>query len=177
MALSESLESCGYMVETAVDGIEALQKFSRHGWDLVITDIRMPKMSGLDVLKEIRRSSPHTPVILITAYGTVNTAVEAMKEGATDFIMKPFSLEDLEAAVKRIFTVAVDEHWAKEKAAYSPYQIITQDEKMLSLLGLLRRVAKSKATVLIQGESGTGKNCWHAISVLTATGANSPLWR
>jgi len=157
MALSESLESCGYMVETAVDGIEALQKFSRHGWDLVITDIRMPKMSGLDVLKEIRRSSPHTPVILITAYGTVNTAVEAMKEGATDFIMKPFSLEDLEAAVKRIFTVAVDEHRAKEKAAYSPYQIITQDEKMLSLLGLLRRVAKSKATVLIQGESGTGK--------------------
>lgn len=157
LALSESLESCGYFVDTAVDGVDALKKFEQRTWDLVITDIRMPKISGLDVLREIRRRASETPVILITAYGTVNTAVEAMKEGATDFIMKPFSLEDLEGAVKKIFTVNVDERKTREKANYLPYQIITQDEKMTHLLALLRRVARSKATVLIQGESGTGK--------------------
>ncbi|MCX7982179.1 MAG: sigma-54 dependent transcriptional regulator [Syntrophales bacterium] len=157
MALSESLESCGYKVDTAVDGFDALNKFDQNKWDLVITDIRMPKISGLDVLREVRKRAPTMPVILITAYGTVNTAVEAMKEGATDFIMKPFSLEDLEAAVKKVFTVAIDEQRTKVRAAFSPYQIVTRDEKMLRLLELLRRVAKSKATVLIQGESGTGK--------------------
>jgi len=157
MALSESLESCGYAVDTACDGLEALHKFDKYPWDLVITDVRMPKVSGIEVLRQIRSKSPYTPVILITAYGTVNTAVEAMKEGATDFIMKPFSLDELETAVKKIFTVSIDERRAKEKASYSPYQIVTRDEKMLEILKLMRRVAKSKATVLIQGESGTGK--------------------
>jgi len=101
MAISECLESCGYATDTAFDGAEALEKFASDLWDLVITDVRMPGISGLDVLKEVRRRAPGIPVILITAYGTVNTAVEAMKSGATDFIMKPFSLEDLETAVKR----------------------------------------------------------------------------
>lgn len=157
MAISESLESCGYLTETAIDGAEALRKFERGVWDLVVTDVRMPGISGLEVLKEVRKQAPETPVILITAYGTVNTAVEAMKSGATDFIMKPFSLEDLEAAVRKIFVVHPSRMEAKGGTNYLPYQIVTENEQMMKLLRLLSRIAKSKATVLIQGESGTGK--------------------
>lgn len=102
MALCETLESCGYLVEAAANGSEALDKFRAGAFEAVITDMRMPGMSGMDVLKSIKKISPESPVILITAYGTVNTAVEAMKEGASDFIMKPFSLEDIEFVVKNV---------------------------------------------------------------------------
>jgi DNA-binding NtrC family response regulator len=101
MALSESLLSCGYQVEAAVDGADALKKFSKGQFDVVITDMRMPKVGGMEVLRGVKKISPRTHVIVITAYGTVNTAVQAMKEGASDFIMKPFSLEDLESVVKK----------------------------------------------------------------------------
>ena len=103
MALSESLLSCGYHVEAAVDGADALKKFSKGQFDVVITDMRMPQMGGMEVLRGVKKISPETHVIVITAYGTVNTAVEAMKEGASDFIMKPFSLDDLESVVKNVF--------------------------------------------------------------------------
>lgn len=91
MALSESLDSCGYETEAVSSGEEALKIFDRDVWDMVITDMRMPGISGMDVLRGIRNKTRETPVILITAYGTVGTAVDAMKEGATEFIMKPFS--------------------------------------------------------------------------------------
>jgi two-component system response regulator FlrC len=96
MALYESLTSCGYEVETAENGAEALARFKSGRFAGVVTDMRMPKMSGMEVLKGVKRISPETPVIIITAYGTVSTAVDAMKEGASEFIMKPFSLDDLE---------------------------------------------------------------------------------
>jgi len=95
LALSETLRRGGYAVETAADGFDALQKFRKEQFRAVITDVKMPKMSGLDVLKEIKRISPQTPVIMVTAYGTIQNAVEAMKEGASDYILKPFSYEDL----------------------------------------------------------------------------------
>ncbi len=160
-ALSESLESCGYEVVTADNGIDALQKFREGRFEVVITDMRMPKMSGMDVLRGIKKTSPETPVILITAYGTVNTAVEAMKEGAAEFIMKPFSLDDLEFVVKNVLAATAESQGAEggrdEENPYPAREIITADPKIVALLELLKNVAKSKSSILIQGESGTGK--------------------
>jgi len=160
MALSESLLSCGYQVEAAVDGADALTKFNKGKFDVVITDMRMPKVGGIEVLRGIKKISPETHVIVITAYGTVNTAVQAMKEGASDFIMKPFSLDDLESVVKNVFLRRENnegESKDEEATRLSFKEIITCDKKMISLLELLKCVSKSKSSVLIQGESGTGK--------------------
>ncbi|WP_367360183.1 sigma-54-dependent transcriptional regulator [Syntrophus sp. (in: bacteria)] len=161
MALCETLESCGYLVEAAANGIEALDKFRAGAFEAVITDMRMPGMSGMEVLKSIKKISPESPVILITAYGTVNTAVEAMKEGASDFIMKPFSLEDIEFVVKNVLATqgGKDEKGgrAERKIPAADREIITQDGRMLGIFDFLKTVAKSKSSVLIQGESGTGK--------------------
>ncbi|MBP7765379.1 MAG: sigma-54 dependent transcriptional regulator [Deltaproteobacteria bacterium] len=161
-ALYESLTSCGYDVETAENGADALARFSNGSFAGVVTDMRMPKMSGMDVLRGVKRMSPRTPVILITAYGTVNTAVEAMKEGAAEFIMKPFSLDDLEFAVRNVLAAGVEikeEEDGEKKSASDGAQreIITQDEKITALLSLLKNVAASRSSILIQGESGTGK--------------------
>ena len=127
----------------------------------VVTDMRMPKMSGMDVLKGVKRISPETPVILITAYGTVSTAVDAMKEGASEFIMKPFSLDDLEFAVKNVLAAGArskeDKGGTGDEASYPIREIITQDRKIIDLLDMLKTVAGSKSSVLIEGESGTGK--------------------
>jgi len=158
MALAESLQSCGYEVETAENGAEALLKFQNGKFEVVVTDMRMPKMTGMDVLRGVKKIAPQTPVILITAYGTVKTAVEAMKEGAAEFIMKPFSLDDLEFAVKNV--LAVSKEMDESTAAAVPtsaMEIISQDGNIMALLKLLENVAKSKSTVLIHGESGTGK--------------------
>lgn len=157
-ALAESLESCGFEVETAENGADALQKFQQGKFEVVVTDMRMPKMTGMDVLRGIKKISPQIPVILITAYGTVKTAVEAMKEGAAEFIMKPFSLDDLEFAVRNVLVVNKDsEAGSIEEACPTAMEIITQDPAILAILKLLKNVARSKSTILIYGESGTGK--------------------
>ena len=162
LALSESLDSCGYNVETSDSGADALEKFQEDKFGVVITDMRMPKLGGIEVLREIKRKSPTTPVIVITGYGTVNTAVEAMKEGASDFIMKPFSVDHLESIVKKV--VAEKDERGEDESQHdagellsSGKKILTRDEKMLAFLELLKGVSKSKASILIQGESGTGK--------------------
>lgn len=161
MALYESLTSCGYEVETAENGADALSKFKEGNFAGVVTDMRMPKMSGMDVLKGVKRISPETPVILITAYGTVSTAVDAMKEGASEFIMKPFSLDDLEFAVKNVLAAGAqsgdDKKGDADESGYPLREIITQDRKIIDLLNMLKTVAESKSSVLIEGESGTGK--------------------
>ncbi|HET6489517.1 MAG TPA: sigma-54 dependent transcriptional regulator [Syntrophales bacterium] len=163
-SLTDCLVSCGYTVETAIDGVDALGKFRKGACEMVITDIRMPKMGGLDLLRELKGQSPETPVIVITAYGTVNTAVEAMKQGARDFIMKPFSLDDLEMVVKNVLERGQDQGGVQEGGPGSAEtvrqaqrQIVTSDAKMAELLEFLKNIARSRSSVLIQGESGTGK--------------------
>ncbi len=162
IALSESLESCGYNVETSESGADALAKFQEGKFEVVITDMRMLGMGGMEVLRGIKKVSSRTPVIVITAYGTVNTAVEAMKEGAADFIMKPFSVEHLESIVNKVVAQKDgkgeegSEHDSKRCLSQAK-KIITKDETMLALLELLKAVSKSKSSILIQGESGTGK--------------------
>ena len=162
-SLTDCLVSCGYAVETAIDGVDALGKFRKGAYEMVITDIRMPKMGGLDLLKELKDQSPETPVIVITAYGTVNTAVEAMKQGAKDFIMKPFSLDDLEMVVKNVLERGAEAEpstkgpGAAETARPAQRQIVTADARMAELLEFLKNIARSRSSVLIRGESGTGK--------------------
>lgn len=161
MALAESLESCGFEVETADNGADALNKFQKGKFEVVITDMRMPKMTGMDVLKGVKKISPQIPVILITAYGTIKTAVEAMKEGASEFIMKPFSLDDLEFAVKNVLALDKSLHCEMDEDSegriHAASEIITRDDHIKAILKILKNVANSRSTVLIYGESGTGK--------------------
>jgi len=157
LALSESLESCGYDIVAAENGREALELFKMGKFDLVVTDMKMPGMTGIEVLRGVKELSPEIPVILITAYGTVGTAVEAMKEGAAEFIMKPFSLDDLEAVVKHVLNTFTKKPLQKQENLQPAQQIITKDQKFISIIEMLKNVAKSKSSIMIQGESGTGK--------------------
>ena len=157
LALSESLESCGYDIGAAENGNEALSLFNKRKFDLVVTDMKMPGMTGIEVLQGVKKMSPDIPVILITAYGTVNTAVEAMKEGAAEFIMKPFSLDDLETVVKNVISTYKTEASHKQEVPHTPQRIITKDPKLIAIMDMLKNVAKSKSSIMIQGESGTGK--------------------
>jgi DNA-binding NtrC family response regulator len=156
LALSEALSRNGHLVDCVSSGYDALKKFQSSSFKLVITDVRMPKMDGLGVLHEIKKISPQTPVIMITAYGTIHNAVEAMKKGAADYIVKPFSFEELNAVVERALM-----YGRKQELAVTDDQkhreIVTKDPQMLKLINLAKGVALSKSTVLIQGESGTGK--------------------
>ena len=161
-ALSHALTRSGYSVESAANGFEALAKFKSEDFGIVITDVKMPEMSGMQVLEEIKKISPQIPVIMITAYGTINSAVEAMKEGASDYIIKPFSSETLEATVKKCCTKFYDQELIKSLKTGSTTivgteRIITQDPTFLKILEMAKKVATSSGTVLILGESGTGK--------------------
>jgi DNA-binding NtrC family response regulator len=161
-ALSHSLRRSGYSVESASSGIEALEKIKKDEFGVIITDIKMPEMSGMQVLEQVKKISPHIPVIIMTAFGTINNAVEAMKEGASDYIIKPFSSEILEETVNKVFEKSNGHK--KGKGQNSDYkenteakEIITEDPNMLKILESARNVAATNSTVLILGESGTGK--------------------
>jgi len=155
LALSEALSRSGHSVDCVSNGYDALIKINNAPVKLVITDVRMPKMDGLEVLQEIKKISPQTPVIVITAYGAVQNAVDAMRKGATDYILKPFSFEDLGAAVKRALTNGVRQLAVAKND--NRRAIVTQDPRMLKCMNLAKSVALSRSTVLILGESGTGK--------------------
>ena len=157
LALSESLESCGYHIQAVENGSDALNLFPKAKFDLVVTDMRMPGMTGIEVLKGVKNMSPDIPVILVTAYGTVGTAVEAMKEGAAEFIMKPFSLDDIESVVRNVLSAHEAEMTPHLAKSLNTPKIITKDRKLIALMEMLANVAKSKSSILIQGESGTGK--------------------
>lgn len=158
-ALAESLESCGFDVEMAEDGSVAVKKFRKGNFALVVTDLKMPNMGGMELLKAVKKISPAMPVILVSGYGTVQNAVEAMKEGAAEFLLKPFSLEELEKKVKAV--LAADNEKAMIEGPppeESPSrEIISRNDRIKAILGMLKSVAGSKSTVLIYGESGTGK--------------------
>lgn len=155
-ALMETVRRLGYEVQGAIDGADALERLSRFKPWLVVTDLKMPRMTGLDLIKEIKARAPQTMIVLMTAYGTVETAVEAMKYGASDYILKPFSMDLLE----RIITNLKEGREAElptSPAAVEGRAILTQDPGMVRLLSTVEGVAASQATVLINGESGTGK--------------------
>jgi two-component system response regulator FlrC len=168
IAMSETLKDCGYPVEVSHNAIDALNKFKKGGFSMVITDMTMPKRSGLELLKDIRATNPTIPVLMVTGYGTIETAVEAMKHGAFDYILKPFKADVFTFVVERALTMrderkaAPAARPANGEAPQAPRlpeekEIITADPIMQKLLGMAENIARSKATVLVQSESGTGK--------------------
>ncbi len=151
-----------YRVLLAKDGEEALRLFKENEIHLLVTDLKMPERDGLSLLHEVKRLSPEIPVILITAYGSIESAVNAMKEGATDYLLKPIKMEEVELVIQRALLQAdlIDENRKlKEeiKSLYGIDSIVSKHEKMIEIMGIVRQVGDSKATVLIEGESGTGK--------------------
>ena len=157
-----NLSEEGYEVIACDNGQNALEIFKREEIDLVISDLQMPKMDGIELIKQIRALSPNALVIVITAFGTVDTAVESMKLGAFEYITKPFNREELKIIVKKALEVSdlmVENRYLKEmvKDKYSFDNMIGSSKKMEEIYLSASQVAKSDATVLILGESGTGK--------------------
>jgi DNA-binding NtrC family response regulator len=160
--LTQSLERVGFPVESASDGLQALDKFRSTKYSMVITNEQIPGIEGGDILGSVKKISPQIPVIVIAANGTVHNAVEAMHAGASDYLLKPFSVETLEKTVKKAIRLSngyKQSKYNQKSPADQPIgkEIITRNRKFQDLLSRARSVAPSTATVLIQGESGTGK--------------------
>jgi len=155
-----NLRKAGYEVTAASDGQEGLAAFSPGTFDLVITDVKMPGISGIEVLRRIRSQAPDVPVLVITAFGNVETAVEAMKEGAYDFIGKPFHRDQLLLSVGKAFErrrLAAEVRDLRIRAGGVEREIVSASSSMRQVLSIADRVAETEATILITGESGTGK--------------------
>ncbi|MFH1640909.1 MAG: sigma-54 dependent transcriptional regulator, partial [Candidatus Omnitrophota bacterium] len=156
------LEEEGYHPIAAVSAEDALSMIEKQKFDLVIMDIRLPQTSGLDALVEVKKRDPKLPVIIMTAYGTIQTAIEAMKRGAYDYVTKPFKIEELKVLIKqaleagRLMRESVSYKVKKDKPAEG-ICIVGDSPQMQEIYKTIGKVAESSATVLIRGESGTGK--------------------
>ncbi len=152
----------GYEVETALSGQEALERLGQESFDLVITDLKMPGMDGMELLSKIKEKDPEMIIIMITGYSTVQTAVQAMKMGALDYIPKPFTPEELivvvEKALDKKKLIFENIYLRKElEAKYSFENIVGNSPNMQEVFKFIRKVAPADSTVLVYGESGTGK--------------------
>jgi len=162
LVLSAVLEDEGYEVLTALNGPEALEIQKRSDLDLILTDMKMPGMSGIELLESVKAIDPDLPVIMMTAHGTVDKAVEAMQKGAYSYILKPFDNDRLIIFVKKAVTMfqVVKENRRLRDAVESQYRfgnIIAKSKVMRDVFKTIHKVAPANATVLIEGESGTGK--------------------
>ncbi len=156
------LDGENYEVMTASDGLEGLSSLDKDIFDLVITDMKMPKADGFQVLKKVKEISPDTIVIMITAFGTKETAIEAMKLGAYDYINKPFNIDEIRLIVRRSLekkrlSDEITILRQKIETTYSIENIIGQSPKMQEMFKLIPKIAQSNSNVLIIGESGSGK--------------------
>jgi two-component system response regulator FlrC len=149
-ALETALRRKGHLVETASNGIEAAAKLDNINVQAVITDLKMPGMDGLELLQHIRRTNPALPVVVLSAFGTVPMAVEAIKAGANDFLVKPFSQDALDEMLERLSQ-------AGSQMGAASTELVTENASMRALLASAAQAAKTQATVLVQAESGTGK--------------------
>jgi DNA-binding NtrC family response regulator len=161
-SLAEVLRDAGYAVETAIDGTAALEALDARDFAIVITDLRMPGADGLAVLRKLREVAPQTVPLVMTAHGSVETAIEALRAGAADYILKPVVFDDVLAKVARVL-----EHrqlaWQTQmirrevERRYDFDHLIGKNAAMLEVFHLIRKVAPTMTTVLVTGESGTGK--------------------
>src|SRR5689334_22483976 len=172
--LAEALKKEGYIVEAYGSGEEAITRGRQGRVDLVLTDIRMGAVDGLTVLREFKRMSQDTAVVVLTAFGSLKGAIEAIKQGAYDYLAKPFKREEINLVVKRsldhcrlLRENARFRQELKSKNDWSP--LVGSSTAMLEVYKLVARVAESKSTVLLQGESGTGKEL-----IARAIHANGP---
>lgn len=185
-SLTEFLTMEGYIVSSASNGNEALELLKEYTADIVITDIKMPELDGIQLLKEIISHKNHTAVILMTGYGSIENAVEAMKEGAYDYITKPIIDSEIKIIIERLIkeqNIIEENKELKEKLAVtnreSFYNIVGKDEKMQKIYTLIETISNTSATILIRGESGTGKRMgWCMPYINTAKrNARSLLWK
>ena len=164
IALETTLKREGHSITVAENGKQALEKFNADSFDLVLTDVKMPKMNGVELLKALKKKSPQTVAIMMTAYGDIDNAVETIKAGAFDYLLKPFSAEILIATVNRAFlnkgftnneSLCVTPKTSKPSD--QKRSIITQNTQMLELIKFVENISYSRSTVLIMGDTGTGK--------------------
>lgn len=167
------LDGEGYDVTASVDSIDAMNLINKDIFDMVITDIRMPKIDGFGILKKVREVSPSTIVLMTTAFGTTESAIEAMTLGAYDYIHKPFKIDEIRIVVKKALEkkelkTEISILREKIKTTYELGNIFWKSQKMQELLNVIPRIAQSNSNVLITGESGTGKelvaNAFHKLS-------------
>ncbi|MBW7957713.1 MAG: sigma-54-dependent Fis family transcriptional regulator [Deltaproteobacteria bacterium] len=174
ISIGDALKGEGYEVSEAASGREGLGLAKDGGFDVVITDLRLPDIDGLEVLRSLRKSSPETMVILITAFGAVETAVEAMKYGAYDYVTKPFAMDELLIMIRRMLKLKEleRENQALKEQVEGRYNfsgIVGRSEKMNEIFEMIKVISQTDSTVLILGESGTGKEI-----VASAIHRNSP---
>ncbi|HTQ05035.1 MAG TPA: sigma 54-interacting transcriptional regulator, partial [Polyangiaceae bacterium] len=178
-ALAELLRGEGYEVDTAGDGFKALGRLEESSPDLVLTDLNMPGMDGVELLRKVKELDAERPVVLMTAFGGVETAVSAMRDGAADYLMKPLNTEELFIVLER----AVERTRLKREAAelrerlndrYSFDNIVGSSPEMQRVFKAVAQIAPSRATVLLTGESGTGKELVAAAIHHHSPRANGP---
>ncbi|MBX7256087.1 MAG: sigma-54 dependent transcriptional regulator [Candidatus Hydrogenedentes bacterium] len=160
--VQEALQRAGHSVRSVSNGKDGIEAFRKHGFDVILTDLKMAPVDGLEVLKTIRDESPVTPVIMMTAYATVETAVAALKAGAFDYILKPFTPDELEMAVIRAIErerMAQENKYLRSELNqhYDFAAMVGESPAMRAVYEQIKKVADSRATILIRGESGTGK--------------------
>ena len=160
--LNKILLSKGYDVQLAENGVVAEKQLKAEQFDLLISDIKMEPVDGMQLLRKTRQMRPHVGVIMLTAYATVATAVEAMKEGAFDYIPKPFKIDELLETVKR--ALDYQKSLAEQISGNAPVEakkyfgnIVAESEQMINVCEMIKRVAPTKTTIMVTGESGTGK--------------------
>jgi DNA-binding NtrC family response regulator len=162
-SLSEFLKLEGYRVDTAPDGAHAIELLATHRYNLVITDVNMPRTNGLELLRSIKNQHPEVVVLVITGYGTIENAVEAVKMGAFEYLTKPIIDDEIRVAIQKALkqqTLLSENHLLKQQLGmrYGLDNIVGHDYKMLKIFDLVEAVADSRTTVLMTGESGTGKS-------------------
>jgi len=160
--LQEILKKEGYEISLAEDGVAALEQIKKESFEMVITDIRMPGMGGIELLEMVNQISPSTLVVAITAHGSIENAVEAMKKGAYDYLTKPITLHQIKLIIQRASqhkNLLEENKYLREEIneKYHFEELIGKSSQIESIYRMITRVASSKSTILIQGETGTGK--------------------
>lgn len=160
--LAETLRRKNYDVETARNGKEGLSLLKKHSFDLLITDMKMPDLTGIEVLQKVKEQAPQMQVIIMTAYGTIENAVEAMKLGAYSYLLKPFTPDAIETLIERVnehLSLLHENIFLREEISSRqlPSRFVAESPLMKKVLAEAIQIAKSQASVLIHGESGTGK--------------------
>jgi len=172
-AMTDWLREDGYEVAAAASGFEAVEKVEEQDWNIMLLDLKMPGMDGIETMKQVKERSPEIEIIMVTAFATVDTAVEAMRQGAFDYLVKPVEPEELDLQIKKILShqnLVLENLLLKQKLEEEfEDEIVGKSEAMQHVYEFITQVAATDSTVLITGESGTGKEL-----VARAIHANSP---
>ncbi|RJP14967.1 MAG: sigma-54-dependent Fis family transcriptional regulator [Candidatus Abyssobacteria bacterium SURF_5] len=160
--LEETLFRAGYELITAADGNAGLDEIKNNAFDLIVTDLKMPGIDGLELLSNVKRIQPDTSVVIMTAYASVETAVQALKAGAADYIMKPFTPDEIEHVVRKALYERKLENEnrylrSEIEQSFNFQEMVGSSQAMLAIYDQIKKISQSKASVLIRGESGTGK--------------------